>query len=148
MRPIALDTNARSAFRRGDQDVLDVLGNADEMLLGTVVLWELLAGFGLGSQDAPIRAELTQFLQSPRLQIVPVQLSTADIYANLVGLIRRRGWPIPTNDVWIAAGALENGAALLTLDAHFTDIDGLRAGADPGRVSALRSLRDCSSDRS
>ena len=53
-----------------------------------------------------------------------------------------------TNDLWIAASALENGAALLTLDAHHTDIDGLRAGADSGRVSALRCLRDCSSDRS
>ena len=45
------------------------------------------------------------------------------------GALRRRGKPIPTNDLWIAASALEHGAALLTFDAHFSAIDGLRKGS-------------------
>ncbi|MBE0549058.1 MAG: PIN domain-containing protein [Rubrivivax sp.] len=36
--------------------------------------------------------------------------------------------PIPTNDLCIAASALEHGAALPTRDTHFVQIDGLRCG--------------------
>jgi predicted nucleic acid-binding protein len=43
--------------------------------------------------------------------------------------LRRKGQPIPTNDLWIAASSLEHGAALLTLDAHFQHIDVLRVGS-------------------
>ncbi|MBM5797283.1 MAG: type II toxin-antitoxin system VapC family toxin [Cyanobacteria bacterium K_Offshore_0m_m2_072] len=40
--------------------------------------------------------------------------------------MRRKGRPIPTNDIWIAASALERGAALFSFDDHFKQIDGLR----------------------
>jgi len=40
-------------------------------------------------------------------------------------LLRAKGRPIPINDVWIAASCMEHGARLLTLDAHFSEIDGL-----------------------
>ena len=64
----------------------------------------------------------------PRVQIVPITAATADLYALVYVALRRKGQPIPTNDLWIAASCLEHGAALLTLDAHFKSIDGLRAG--------------------
>lgn len=38
---------------------------------------------------------------------------------------RRKGQPIPVNDMWIAASALQHGASLYTLDSHFEAIDGL-----------------------
>jgi predicted nucleic acid-binding protein len=60
---------------------------------------------------------------------VPVTLATADLYALVYAALRRKGRPIPTNDLWIAASSLEHGAALLSLDAHFQAIDGLRVGA-------------------
>jgi predicted nucleic acid-binding protein len=51
-------------------------------------------------------------------------LAKADDYREFVGI---PGWhPIPINDVWIAASCLEHGAALITRDAHFSEIDGLR----------------------
>ena len=59
---------------------------------------------------------------------MPVTAQTADSYALVYSGLRRKGQPIPTNDLWIAASALEHGAALLTRDAHFTQIDGLRCG--------------------
>lgn len=39
--------------------------------------------------------------------------------------LRRRGTPIPTNDVWIAAHAMETGGHLLSFDRHFEAVDGL-----------------------
>ena len=53
---------------------------------------------------------------------------TADSYELVYAGLRRKGQPIPTNDLWIAASALEHGAGLLTRDAHFSHVDGLRSG--------------------
>jgi predicted nucleic acid-binding protein len=67
-------------------------------------------------------------MDSPRVEVVPVTAQTADSYARVYSALRRKGQPILTNDLWIAAAALEQGAALLTRDAHFAYIDGLRCG--------------------
>jgi len=39
--------------------------------------------------------------------------------------LKRKGKPIPTNDMWIAASSLQHGLALFTLDAHYNAVDGL-----------------------
>ncbi len=44
---------------------------------------------------------------------------TADRYAAIHEYLRRQGTPIPTNDVWIAATAFQQGLRVLTLDEHF-----------------------------
>lgn len=128
MRPIALDTNAYTAFKRGDAQVVAVLQHAPIIILCVTVLGELLGGFAAGQRESKNRSELTQFLNSPRVKIVSSTIATADLYALIYAALRRKGQPIPTNDLWIAASSLEHGAALLTHDAHFQNIDGLRAG--------------------
>ena len=128
MRPIAIDTNAYRAFKRGDAAILSVLQHAPIIIVSVTVLGELLAGFAAGSRESSNRSELTQFLGSGRVQTTPGTTATADLYALIYAALRRKGQPIPTNDLWIAASCLEHGAALLTLDAHFQAIDGLRAG--------------------
>lgn len=89
------------------------------------MLGELLGGFAAGARAAKNRAELAQFLDSPRVECLSVTLQTADSYALICAGLRRKGRPIPTNDLGIAASAQEHGAALLTRDAQ---IDGLRSG--------------------
>uniref|UniRef100_E6QPZ2 PilT protein-like n=1 Tax=mine drainage metagenome TaxID=410659 RepID=E6QPZ2_9ZZZZ len=128
MRPIALDTNAYTAFKRGDEQIVAVLQHAPIIIMCVTVLGELLGGFSAGKQESNHRSELTQFLNAPRVKIVSITTGTADLYALVYAALRRKGQPIPTNDLWIAASSLEYGAALLTLDAHFENIDGLRAG--------------------
>lgn len=128
MRPVLLDTNAYSAFMQGAVEVVDVVAHADRLYLNSIVMGELLAGFAAGTRGPKNRAELAQFLDSPRVEVLPVTMQTADSYALVYAGLRRKGQPIPTNDLWIAASALEQGAALLTLDAHFLQIDGLRCG--------------------
>jgi tRNA(fMet)-specific endonuclease VapC len=128
MRPVLLDTNAYAAFMLGAAEVVDVVAHADKLYLNSIVLGELLAGFAAGTREPKNRAELARFLDSPRIEILPVTAETADSYALIYAGLRRRGQPIPTNDLWIAASALEHGAALLTRDAHFSHIDGLRCG--------------------
>ena len=128
MRPVLLDTNAYTAFMLGEAAVVEVVAHAERMYVNSIVLGELLGGFAAGSREAKNRAELARFLDSPRVEVVPVTAQTADSYALVYSGLRRKGHPIPTNDLWIAASALELGAALLTRDSHFAQIDGLRCG--------------------
>jgi len=130
MRPILVDTNAYAAFKRGDAAVVTVLQHAPSLLICATVLGELLAGFAAGNRESVNRSELTQFIQSPRVKVVASTAATADLYALVYAALRRKGLPIPSNDLWIAASCLEHGAALLTFDAHFRAIDGLRVGQD------------------
>jgi len=128
MRHIVMDTNAYVAFKRGDADILAVLRRAERILLPAVVLGELLAGFAAGSREAVNREELARFLESHRVATLSVTEATADHYALIFASLRSKGRPIPSNDLWIAACTLEHGAALLTLDAHFSEVEGLRIG--------------------
>jgi len=128
MRAILIDTHAYAAFKLADPSVCEVLSAADRILVSVVVLGELIGGFAAGSRESRNRLELSRFLDSPRVEIVPVTPQTADSYGLVYAMLRRKGRPIPSNDLWIAATALEHGAALLSLDAHFSSIDGLRLG--------------------
>ena len=128
MRTVCVDTNAYVAFKRGDEKIVAVLQHAPTILLSVTVLGELLAGFAAGNRESVNRSELTRFLDSSRVRLAVSTAATADLYALVYAALRRKGQPIPSNDLWIAATCLEHGAALLTLDAHFQNIDGLRVG--------------------
>ena len=128
MRPILIDTNAYAAFMRGDREVVEVVAHAERLFLNSIVMGELLGGFAAGNREARNRSELARFLESPRVSVLPITADTADSYALVYISLRRKGQPIPANDLWIAASALEHGAGLLSLDAHFGCVDGLRLG--------------------
>lgn len=116
---ICLDTSAYTAFKRGHDEALDLLQRAEEIVVPAVVLGELLAGFRIGSRDRANRRELDAFLESPRVRVAPADADTAQRYAEIVSYLRERGTPIPTNDTWIGACAMQWGLRLLTADAHF-----------------------------
>lgn len=59
------------------------------------------------------------------MHFVPVTRTTADRYARIALALKRKGRPIPTNDIWIAAHAMETGADLVSYDEHFAAVDGL-----------------------
>lgn len=92
---------------------------------------ELLAGFACGSKDGRNHSELSHLLPrlsvgSPRPELCPITLATADAYALAYRDLRRKGRPIPSNGLWIAASCLERGALLFSFDQHFEQVDGLR----------------------
>ena len=122
---ILLDTNAYSALLRGHDEVADRVRRAERIVFSTVVAGELLLGFRLGTRLKKNMAELDAFLENPYVSLVPVTLTTADRFARIAAALRVKGRPIPTNDIWIAAHAMEAGAELLSFDAHFGAVDGL-----------------------
>jgi tRNA(fMet)-specific endonuclease VapC len=134
MKRVLLDTNAYVAFKRGAREIVEVLQLADEVVVSTVVLGELLAGFASGEREASNREELAQFLGAGRVSVVTVDESTADYYARVFALLRRKGRLIPVNDLWIAATALQHGLLLVTLDQHFEAIEGLMTVASAAQL--------------
>ncbi len=127
-----LDTNAYSEWKRGDRAVDRVIRRAERLYFSTVVAGELLYGFRHGLRYEANRRELEEFLRSPFVEVVDVSLSTADRYGRVAQRLRSGGTPIPVNDIWIAAQAMETGAELVTFDEHFDRVDGL-AWVDPRR---------------
>ena len=117
-----LDTSAYAHFKRGNEQASSALRKSPEILLPTVVLGELWAGFEVGSKRDQNRQGLDAFLSSPRVALAPITGETAARYAVIYAYLRVNGRPIPTNDLWIAALAMEHGATLLTADAHFLHV--------------------------
>ena len=119
---VLLDTSAYSALQRGHQTVLELLRQSEKVAVSAVVLGELYSGFRTGNRRAENMAHLEQFLSKPSVRVLDVTEETALRYAEVDVYLRKKGRPIPRNDVWIAATALEHGLQLLTLDAHFREI--------------------------
>jgi tRNA(fMet)-specific endonuclease VapC len=117
-----LDTSAYSAFMRGHPELKAALQRVDRIVLTPVVLGELAAGFRAGARRRKNEAELRRFLASARVDIVPIDAETAERYAVILHALRLAGTPIPTNDIWIAASAMQHGLRLLTTDAHYDRI--------------------------
>jgi tRNA(fMet)-specific endonuclease VapC len=126
---VLLDTNAYSALKRGHDGVAALVRRSDEVLFSTVVAGELLYGFRHGTKFAVNRRDLDAFLASPFVTLVPVSLATADRFSRVVLALKAKGKPIPTNDMWIAAQAMETGAELVTFDHHFEWVGGLAVAA-------------------
>ena len=122
---ILLDANAYSHLERGDDLIADLVRRAEAVLLSVIVVGELMHGFRRGSRLQENLAKLRSFLNSPSVTVVPVGQVTADRYSRIATALRAKGRPIPTNDIWIAAHAMETGADLVSADSHFEQVDGL-----------------------
>ena len=122
---ILLDSNAYSAFMRGNREVKSMIQTAEEVLFSAVVVGEQLFGFRQGSHYERNLAELRSFLERPYVSFVPVGPVTADRYSRVMSALKAKGRPIPTNDVWIAAHAMETGADLVSADRHFQHVEGI-----------------------
>jgi len=119
MRRVVLDTSAYSLLMRGRNEAAELLDAADEVYLPAVVIGELLAGFKKGSSEQRNREILDRFLAISRVAILPLDEEAAERYAVILDFLRRQGATIPTNDLWIAACAMQHGLVLITADRHF-----------------------------
>ena len=122
---IALDSNVYSLLFRGHPLVAEIVRRSQEVVLSAVVIGELLYGYRSGTRMARNLRELDDFLANPHVTLVPVSRTTADRYSRIATALRVKGRPIPTNDIWIAAHAMETGTELISSDGHFKHVDGL-----------------------
>lgn len=122
---ILLDSTAYSQLARGHPTVADIVRRSQEVVLSAIVVGELLYGYRYGGRTARNIRELDAFLANPYVTFMPVSRITADRYARIATALREKGRPLPTNDIWIAAHAMETGTDLVSSDGHFEHVDGL-----------------------
>ena len=122
---VLLDSSAYVQLMRGRRRVSRIVRDAEEVLLSAVVLGELKYGFRHGSRYERNARRMRAFLDNPYVSVVPVGETTADRYSRIAASLRAKGRPIPTNDMWIAAHAMETGADLVSANRHFEHLDGI-----------------------
>ena len=120
---VLLDTNAYAEWKRGNEAVARLVREAKEILVSAVVVGELLYGFRHGKRHEENLHELDRLLDSPYATFLPVTRTTADRFGRIAASLRGKGRPLPTNDIWIAAHAMESGADLVSFDVHFEVVD-------------------------
>lgn len=123
MKTLCLDTSAYSRFKAGQTETVEIISSSRSVAVPAIVLGELRAGFRFGARCQQNESELRAFLSSPVVRVLDVDDEAACHYAEIIVELRRKGTPIPTNDIWIAALAMREGATVLTFDAHFEAID-------------------------
>lgn len=73
----------------------------------------------MGNRETVNRDDLDRFLESERVRVASLDAETGQRYAEIVVYLREQGSPIPTNDIWIAATAMQWGLRVLTSNEHF-----------------------------
>ena len=119
---ILLDTSAYIAFLKGHPGIKQAIQKADEINLNPVVIGELLAGFMKGRRASQNREILQEFMESPRVRLMAIDEETSERYASIFNYLREKGTPVPTNDLWIAATAMQYGLRVVTTDRHFQQV--------------------------
>jgi len=130
MRKVLIDTNIYTAFKLDNKKIISAFKHLDYIGIDITVLAELYSGFKGGKKERKNINELEEFINSPRVYIINHDEITAEFYANVFHILKNKGKHIPTNDIWIAAAALQNGLALFTLDSHFSEIEILALKSD------------------
>ena len=123
MSRLLIDTSAYSAYFVGNERVVQEIQSASKLIISPIMLGELQSGFLTGTRYAANQERLRSFLSSPRVEYLTVDKDTSTFYATISAGLKRKGKPIPLNDVWIAASAMQHGLIILTLDSHFRYID-------------------------
>ena len=125
MKNLLIDTNIYTYAFNGNTEVIQILQRAQKISICAITIGELLSGFKAGSKENMNRAELEEFLDSPRVQLIGIDEDTAEFYSEIQTALKKKGKPIPTNDIWIAATALQHGLKLYAKDQQFKFVPGL-----------------------
>jgi tRNA(fMet)-specific endonuclease VapC len=125
---VALDTNRLTDLFQGDTELAERLGICEEVWIPLIVLGEIRAGFYGGTQRQRNETAMQRLLNKATVGILLPTRETAEQYARLFVQLKRAGTPVPDNDLWIAALALEHDLLLITRDQHFERIPQLPRG--------------------
>jgi tRNA(fMet)-specific endonuclease VapC len=119
-----LDTNIVIALFAQDSAIVEHLDKAEEVFIPSIVLGELYFGARKSRRVKENLARIDEFAFSN--VVLGCDTETARYYGEIKNALREKGRPIPENDVWIAAIALQYDLTLISRDAHFGEIDHLK----------------------
>ena len=119
-----LDTNALSAMADGDSRIGQMLNQASDIAVPVIVLGEYQYGIRQSRHRQRYEEWLAELVANCR--VLDVDQATAAQYAEIRDELKRRGRPIPGNDLWIAALGRQHHLPLLSRDEHFDFVPKLK----------------------
>ena len=119
-----LDTNALSGFFEGNAAVGAALEGTARIFLPVIVLGEYRFGLLRSKKRRSIEPVLAAL--EAAATVLPVDTDTVRPYAEIRDRLKHAGTPIPSNDLWIAALAIQHRLPILSRDAHFDRVRSLR----------------------
>jgi predicted nucleic acid-binding protein len=121
---LILDTNALSAVADGEASVLELVGGADRVAVPVIVLGEYRFGIAQSRHRVSYEGWLRQWIAA--VEILDIDDRSIHSYSTIALELKRKGSPIPTNDLWIAALCRQHSLPLLSRDKHFDSVPGLQ----------------------
>jgi tRNA(fMet)-specific endonuclease VapC len=121
---VILDTNALSAFIDGEPALGVRLSGEDHVAIPVIVLGEFRYGIAGSRYRDRYERWLADHLSN--FEILGVTEPTTLAYARVRTSLKKFGRPIPANDAWIAALALQHRLPVMSRDEHFDAVPGLR----------------------
>jgi tRNA(fMet)-specific endonuclease VapC len=120
---LLLDTNIVIDLFQGDEKISAYLDKQTIVYISVIVLSELYLGAYRSANASKHLKKIGEFLQ--RCELLLVDAETADKCAVIKTALLKKGKPIPENDIWIAASAMQHELKLLTHDKHFKEVSGI-----------------------
>ena len=119
-----LDTNIITAWLKGEKPVADKIDKAKEIYIPIIVVGELYYGALYSTRVQKNIADIKLVTSSYSVLLIDEAVTIA--YGNIKAALRKKGKPIPENDIWIAAIALHHELIIVTRDKHFKEIDSIK----------------------
>lgn len=119
-----LDTNIVIALFANEAAVKDNLARTDEVFIPSVVVGELCYGAYKSARAKENLSRIDDFASSSL--VLGCDTETARVYGEIKNNLRLKGRPLPENDIWIAAIAVQHDLTLISRDAHFNEIENLK----------------------
>jgi len=121
---LILDTNALSAVADGDASTMELLAGADRVALPVIVLGEYRLGIAQSRHRTSYESWLRQWIEA--VTVLDIDDGTTHSYSAIALEMKKKGKPIPTNDLWIAALCRQHSLPVVSRDKHFDFVAGLR----------------------
>ena len=119
-----LDTNALSAVADGEDSIIELVARAERLAVPVIVLGEYRLGIAQSRQKASYESWLRQWIAA--VLVLDIDEETTHSYAAIGLELKKKGRPIPVNDLWVAALCRQHSLPLLSRDPHFDLVSGLR----------------------
>ncbi|MDR1145361.1 MAG: PIN domain-containing protein [Verrucomicrobiales bacterium] len=123
---ILVDANRFVDYSRADEDARAMFDQAARIFFPFIVVGEIRAGTGITKRGREQQQILAELLARQDVAVIHSSDNTIRLYAEIYQRLVVRGTLIPTNDIWIAALALEHDLHLYTRDQHFRHIAALK----------------------
>lgn len=118
-----LDTNIIAAWFNGEVKIADKIDKAKEVHIPIIAVGELYYGAAYSIQIEKNIKNIQSITN--RYNVLQIDVETTKLYGAIKAVLRKKGKPIPENDIWIAAIAQRNQLTLVTRDKHFKEIESL-----------------------